>query len=31
MYPQGEMEEKRLDSLAPDAFSYTITSKEIAA
>jgi hypothetical protein len=25
MYPQGEMEDKRLDSLDPDAFSYTIT------
>jgi transglutaminase-like putative cysteine protease len=31
MYPQGETEGKRLDSLDPATFAYTITSKEITA
>jgi transglutaminase-like putative cysteine protease len=29
MYPQGEADGKRLDSLDPKSFAYTITSKEI--
>jgi hypothetical protein len=31
MYPQGEIAGDRLDSLDPDAFKYTITTKEVAA
>jgi transglutaminase-like putative cysteine protease len=31
MYPQGEVDAERLDSLEPDAFKYVITAKEIAA
>jgi len=31
MYPQAETEKERLDSLDPDAFKYTITSREIKA
>lgn len=31
MYPQGEADGKRLDSVDPKAFTYTITSKEITA
>jgi len=31
MYPQGEADGKRLDSLDPGTFAYTITSQEIAA
>jgi transglutaminase-like putative cysteine protease len=30
MYPQAETGDERLDSLDPDAFKYTITSKELA-
>jgi hypothetical protein len=30
MYPQGETVTGRLDSLDPDNFKYTITSKEVA-
>jgi transglutaminase-like putative cysteine protease len=29
MYPQGETEAGRLDSLDPDAFRYTLTAKEL--
>jgi len=31
MYPQGEADGKRLDSLDPGAFAYTISSKETTA
>ncbi len=31
MYPQGEIGGRRLDSLDPDGFRYTITSREIVA
>jgi transglutaminase-like putative cysteine protease len=31
MYPQGETAEGRLDPLDPDAFSYRITARELAA
>ena len=31
MYPQAETAKERLDSLDPDAFKYTITSREIKA
>jgi len=31
MYPQGEADGRRLDSLDPESFAYTITSKEITA
>lgn len=31
MYPQAETAEGRLDSLDPDSFKYTITSREITA
>ncbi len=31
MYPQGETADGRLDSLDPDAFRYTITTKETTA
>jgi hypothetical protein len=30
MYPQAETKEGRLDPLAPEAFKYEITSREIA-
>jgi hypothetical protein len=30
MYPQGETAGDRLDSLDPDTFKYTITTKEVA-
>lgn len=30
MYPQGETNGERFDSLDPDAFRYTLTSTEIA-
>jgi transglutaminase-like putative cysteine protease len=31
MYPQGETADGRLDSLDPDAFKYTITTREVTA
>jgi transglutaminase-like putative cysteine protease len=31
MYPQAEVDGKRLDSLDPDSFRYTITSRELKA
>jgi transglutaminase-like putative cysteine protease len=31
MYPQGETAGDRLDSLDPDTFKYTITTKEVTA
>jgi hypothetical protein len=31
MYPQGENAGGRFDSLAPDAFRYTIAAKEVTA
>ena len=31
MYPQAETARLRLDCLDPDAFKYTITSKELTA
>lgn len=31
MYPQGEVAGKRLDSLDPKAFAYTLTAREITA
>jgi hypothetical protein len=31
MYPNGETSGKRLDSLDPDAFRYTITARELTA
>jgi hypothetical protein len=30
MYPQGETGERRLDSLDPDRFRYTIVSSQLA-
>ena len=29
MYPVGETDEGRLDSLDPDAFTYSITAHEV--
>jgi transglutaminase-like putative cysteine protease len=31
MYPQAEVAGRLIDSLDPDAFTYTITAKEVAA
>jgi hypothetical protein len=31
MYPQAETTSRQLDCLDPDAFSYTITARELAA
>jgi hypothetical protein len=31
MYPQGENAQGRVDDLAPDAFRYTISARELQA
>jgi hypothetical protein len=31
MYPQGEGDKGRFDSINPDTFAYTLTSREISA
>ena len=30
MYPQGELAGQRFDSLDPDAFSYSLSAREIS-